>query len=264
MTTDNRTDHLHLPLPHQDNLLEEDVRRLREALSGLDVHAGQTDATLATKADATAVTVALGVKADSATMQSALAAKSDKSETDSAIAEHLAQAASITTVGHIQLATDAEAADGEITGKAVNPKQMKQLADPARNDRANSYKSSGSGATSTGFKLLDDTDLGALFGKIDSVTLETSGSGNYVGSIAVGVTGKAAKITQNKVGPTYCSHCGYCSYCSYCTHCAYPGTNNTYQSSYNTTTATYSLEGGGSATITLRRTNCNCQCNCSG
>ncbi|WP_298034781.1 hypothetical protein [uncultured Desulfovibrio sp.] len=242
MTTDNRTGHLNLPLPHQDNLLEEDVQRLRASLTELDAHAEQTDTALAGKADAAATSAALAAKADAAAMQAALAEKSDAQSTQAAISDHAAKSAA-SEVGHVQLATDEEAAAGESADKAVNPKQLKATADavssPERNDQAASYKSSGSSATATGFKLLNDTDIGALFGKIDNVTLATAGSGNYVGSIAVALDGKTAKITQNKVGPSYC---GYCSYCTYCTHCAYG-----YYCSY-CTYCTY----------------CNCNCNCDG
>jgi hypothetical protein len=243
MMTDSRTGHLNLPLPHQDNLLEEDVARLREAFAGLDAHAEQTDAALSGKADASATAAALAAKADAVALQAALAQKSDAQSTQVAISDHAAKSA-VSEVGHVQLATDAEAAEGTADDKAVNPKQLKAAADavsnPNRNDKASSYKSDGTGATATGFKLLDDTDIGVLFGKIDDVTLSTSGSGNYVGSIAVSVTGKAAKITQTKVGPTYC---GYCSYCTYCTHCAYG-----YYCSY-CTYCTYCQ--------------CNCNCDCS-
>jgi hypothetical protein len=245
MTTDSRTGHLNLPLPHQDNLLEEDVVRLREAISGLDAHAEQTDAALSGKADASATAAALAAKADASAMETALAGKSDAQSTQAAISTHAAKSAA-SEVGHVRLATDAEAAAGEITDKAVNPKQIKAAADAvtaavtatSRNEQAASYKSSGSSATATGFKLLNDTDIGALFGKIDNVTLETSGSGSYVGSIEVALNGKIAQLTQNKIGPTYCSHCGYCTYCGYCSHCGY------------CTYCTYC--------------HCNCNCNCSG
>lgn len=38
---DERTPNLALPLPHPDHLLEEDVQRLREALSGIDAALAQ-------------------------------------------------------------------------------------------------------------------------------------------------------------------------------------------------------------------------------
>jgi len=264
MTTDNRTEHLHLPLPHQDNLLEEDVGRLRDALSGLDTHAERTDAALSGKADAAATAAALATKADASAMETALAGKSDAQSTQAAISTHAAKSAA-SEVGHVQLATDAEAAAGGIADKAVNPKQLKAAADAvtaavtdtSRNEQAATYKSSGSSATATGFKLLNDADIGTLFGKIDNVTLATTGSGNFVGSIGVAVDGKTANITQNKVGPTYCSHCGYCSYCTY------PATSNANAASYNTQISEYSLSGGGTSTIKLTRTNCNCNCNCN-
>ncbi|MDR2041212.1 MAG: hypothetical protein LBP98_02695 [Tannerella sp.] len=268
MSTNNRTEHLDLPLPHQDNLLEDDVQRLRESLTELDAHADQTDTLLAAKADAAATAAALATKVDASAMETALAGKSDAQSTQAAISSHAAKSA-VSEVGHVRLATDAEAAAGEITDKAVNPKQIKAAADAvtaavtdtSREEHAASYKSSGSSAANTGFKLLNDADIGTLFGKIDNVTLASSGSGNFIGSIGVAINGKTAQITQNKIGPTYCSHCGYCSYCTYCSH---PATNNANQSSYSTTVATYSLEGGGSSTFTLRRTNCNCNCNCGG
>jgi hypothetical protein len=247
MPTDNRTSHLNLPLPHQDNLLEEDVGRLRDAFVGLDTYAGQTDAALSDKADAAATSAALATKADASAIEAALAGKADAQSTQAAITAHAAKSA-VSEVGHVQLATDAEATAGTVTDKAINPKQLKAAADAvtaattdtSRNEQAASYKSAGSSATATGFKLLNDTDIGTLFGKIDNVTLATSGSGNYVGSIAVALNGKTAQLTQNKIGPAYCSHCGYCTYCGYCSYCGY---------------CTY---------CTYCHCNCNCNCNCSG
>ena len=44
---DESTSYLGLPLPHADNLLEEDVLRLREALSRLDVKSESVDRVVA-------------------------------------------------------------------------------------------------------------------------------------------------------------------------------------------------------------------------
>lgn len=247
MTTDNRTGHLNLPLPHQDNLLEEDVQRLRDAISGLDVHAGQTDAALETKADSAevntalagkadsaAISTAMATKADAAAVQASLALKADKIAVDANLAEHAEEKAAANKAGHVQLATDAEATAGTVTDKAVSPKQIKSatdavvsaVTDASRADKAASYTSAGESATATGFKLLSGADIGTLFGKIDNVTLATAGSGNYVGSVGVSISGKTAQITQNKIGPAYCGYCSYCSYCTYCnctSNCACDG-----------------------------------------
>lgn len=43
---DNKTPHLSLPLPHESNLLTDDVPRLREAFASLDAHAAQLETDL--------------------------------------------------------------------------------------------------------------------------------------------------------------------------------------------------------------------------
>ena len=62
---DDRTSHLNLPLPHAENLLIDDVPRLRSALSGLDAAiAAQTasvDAAIA--AQTASVDAAIGTEA---------------------------------------------------------------------------------------------------------------------------------------------------------------------------------------------------------
>lgn len=81
-----------------------------------------------------------------------------------------------------------------------------------------SFVSSGTSATSTGFKLLDATDIGTLFGKLDNVENATTGAGNYVTGVTLSVVGKNVKMTQSKANLTYCGYCSYCTYCTYC-HC---------------------------------------------
>lgn len=44
---DDRTAHLALPLPHPDNLLDEDVQRLRQAIAGLEDAFVRQDARIA-------------------------------------------------------------------------------------------------------------------------------------------------------------------------------------------------------------------------
>lgn len=243
---DNKTPHLNLPLPDEENLLEEDVVRLQDALTGLDAYAKKTnialaakadaaavDASLAKKADAAAVNTALETKADAASTSAALALKAVKTDTDAALSTHAGTKSSTTVAAHLQLATDAEATAGTVTTKGVTPKQMKTATDAvttavtsavtnaSRADKAASYTSGGSSATATGFKLLSGDDIGALFGKVDTITVATSGSGAYVSNVAVTVSGKAATVTQTKVAATYCGYCTYCSHCAYCTHCTY-------------------------------------------
>lgn len=48
---DDRTSHLNLPLPHKDNLLEEDVERLRDAFDALDAKLKALDTLSMNKAD---------------------------------------------------------------------------------------------------------------------------------------------------------------------------------------------------------------------
>ena len=48
---DEKTTYLKLPLPHPDNLLEDDVLRLRETLQGLDANAKTQDDALKTQSD---------------------------------------------------------------------------------------------------------------------------------------------------------------------------------------------------------------------
>lgn len=50
--TDDRTEHLDLPLPHQFNDLPDDVERLRDALEALDTQAQTEDERFATLSDA--------------------------------------------------------------------------------------------------------------------------------------------------------------------------------------------------------------------
>lgn len=45
---DEKTAHLKLPLPHADNLLEDDVERLRAALAGVDAKSEEVDGIVAT------------------------------------------------------------------------------------------------------------------------------------------------------------------------------------------------------------------------
>lgn len=47
---DERTTHLNLPLPHAENLLEDDVQRIRQALTGLDAAVAQQQAQMAASA----------------------------------------------------------------------------------------------------------------------------------------------------------------------------------------------------------------------
>ena len=48
---DEKTTYLKLPLPHPDNLLEDDVLRLRETLQGLDANAKTQDDALKAQSD---------------------------------------------------------------------------------------------------------------------------------------------------------------------------------------------------------------------
>ena len=97
---DNRTGYLSLPLPHEDNFLEDDVGRLRDALENLDDYARETDASLAAKSDA----------ADTAQIARVLTTKSSISAVDAALslkADKTAVAADITAA----VAPKANAAD---------------------------------------------------------------------------------------------------------------------------------------------------------
>lgn len=267
---DERTPYLGLPLPHPTNRLDEDVLRLREALTELDRHAQALDELLesddatmdtlqelvaAIKADKTTIDALLTGKAESvhghavadvAGLAAALAGKAEAA----ALADHSATTAGTATAGHVRLATTAEAVEGTDTAKAatpagvaaaiannvpeastttkgkaqfatnaeahagtmtdraVTPKQLRDEAVHTANDlAANSYKSAGSGAASTGFKLANDTDIGAIFGKLDGVENTTSGSGGFVQDVALSVNGKNVKMTKTLRAPQYCTYC---------------------------------------------------------
>lgn len=68
---DDSTAHLGLPLPHPDNLLSEDVQRLRAALSGVDAAFAQQTAAVdqALAASETRVDQALATTATALTRQ---------------------------------------------------------------------------------------------------------------------------------------------------------------------------------------------------
>ncbi len=225
------TANLKLPLPHPDNLLEDDVHRIKKAFELLDADAARQDDALkevsSAKADASElqnVLEALQEKADAEAMRISLQEKADKSACEAisiSVITHNSLSASEQASGHIQLASDAEATEGTDCTKAVTPKQLKAVSaaatpSPTRNDLANSYKSAGTGSTDTGFKLANGSDIATLFGKLDSVSNSSSGTGTFISDVSISVSGTAVKLTKTKATPGYCSHCGYCSYCTYC------------------------------------------------
>lgn len=231
--SNEHTKNLGLPLPHIDNMLEGDVRRLAESFELLDADAARQDKALAElytgKADAADmqnVTAALKGKADAEATRIALQDKADKSAlaaTDASLATHSNAAAAVKVSGHIQLASDAEAASGTVTTKAVTPKQLKAARDagasPTREDAAVSYTSAGTGAEATGFKLADGTDIAEIFGKLDDVENTASGAGSFVSDVSLAVNGKIVQLNKKMATPGHCSYCSYCSHCSHCSYC---------------------------------------------
>lgn len=225
------TANLKLPLPHPDNLLEDDVHRIKTAFELLDADSARQDDALkelssakADVADLQNVLNALQEKADAEDMHISLQEKADKSACEaitSSMINHNNLTATEQAPGHIQLASDAEATEGTDSTKAVTPKQLKTVSaaatpSPTRDDRANSYQSAGTGSTNTGFKLANGSDIATLFGKLNSVENSSSGTGTFISDVSIAVSGTAVKLTKTKGTPGYCSHCGYCSYCSYC------------------------------------------------
>lgn len=90
-------------------------------------------------------------------------------------------------------------------------------------------KTSGT-ASSTGFTLVDDTDIAAIFTKISDFKVATTGTGNFVKSLALSTANNKITITQTLgtvayctycAASTYCSYCSYCNYCGYCSYCSY-------------------------------------------
>ncbi|MDE7065720.1 MAG: hypothetical protein K2O70_09685 [Desulfovibrionaceae bacterium] len=227
---DQKTDYLKLPLPHRDNVLDEDLPRLRTALSRMDAHAKAADEALTAKAEAADVENAL------ANLDAALEAKAEASAVENALANldtaldakadktHEGVRASTSDLGHVRLATDEEAAAGTDAAKAVTPRQLKAArdagADPDRDDRSGSYTSAGS-PEATGFKLADDTDIAEIFGKLDDVENATTGGGSFVTDVALSVNGKNVRLTRNMGTPGHCSYCTYCNHCSHCSYCKY-------------------------------------------
>ena len=85
-------------------------------------------------------------------------------------------------------------------------------------------------SSSTGFTLADDTDLANIFMNVNNISLATSGTGNFVQSVAVATAGNKITVTQNLgtvayctycAASTYCTYCSYCNYCGYCSYCTY-------------------------------------------
>ncbi|WP_165071093.1 hypothetical protein, partial [Desulfovibrio sp. ZJ200] len=88
---DEKTPHLNLPLPHADNLLEEDVLRLREALALVDGSAAQTAADLAAQRETSAAQRAAlaGVQARAAELETwASAQEQAQAATAAALTAH--------------------------------------------------------------------------------------------------------------------------------------------------------------------------------
>lgn len=125
--------------------------------------------------------------------------------------------------GFVQLATPAETVAGADATRAVHPQGLASVVGATADVAGKTFTSGGESAAATGFKLIDQTDLGTLFGKLDDVENVTSGSGTYVTGVALAVNGKNVRLTQAKGGPVYC---GYCTYCVYCSHCVYCTTSN--------------------------------------
>lgn len=106
-----------------------------------------------------------------------------------------------------------------------------------KNTQVDTITSGGTSATVTKFEIADGTDLGTLFGKLDTVSQSVSGSGNILTDVTVTVNGKNIAIAKIRgTVPTgycsYCTHCGYCTYCqcasSYCEpkYCSTCGCSN--------------------------------------
>jgi hypothetical protein len=62
--------------------------------------------------------------------------------------------------------------------------------------------------------LLTKGEVSDLYGVLDSAKVTSTGTGPYVGNVAVAVSGKVVTITQTKVAATYCNYCDYCDYCN--------------------------------------------------
>ncbi len=223
-----QTPHLHLPLPLAEEYPYQSIQKFREALGVLDKDASRQDTAVEKLADE--MIEALADKADLETVIMDLDGKADKNSlatTDATLAAHRSKAATIEAVGHIRLATDAEATSGTVTTKAVTPKQLKAARDagasPTRNDTAASYTSAGTGSSATGFKLADGSDIAEIFGKLDNVENAASGTGSFVSDVSLAVNGKVVQLNKKMATP---GHCSYCSYCSHCSHCSYCSSSN--------------------------------------
>lgn len=99
------------PLPHEENYLEEDVTRLREALTTADADLTTFNSAL------TATTEALERKADAAETKSALALKADAAATESALSQ---KADAVSTENALSLKADAAAMAQALALKANN------------------------------------------------------------------------------------------------------------------------------------------------
>ena len=106
------------PLPHEENYLEEDVTRLREALTAADADLTTFNSAL------TATTEALERKADAAETKSALALKADAAATESALSQ---KADAVSTENALSLKADAAAMAQALALKANNANGVERV-----------------------------------------------------------------------------------------------------------------------------------------
>ena len=117
-----------LPLPHEDNCLEDDVGRLRDALENLDDYARETDASLAAKSDAAdmaQIARALTTKASISAVDAALSLKADKTAVAADIAAAVEPKANFTDVT-ARLQAEATSRQGDMHAVAQSIEEIYQ------------------------------------------------------------------------------------------------------------------------------------------
>jgi hypothetical protein len=236
----DRTPYLNLPLPNQANELQEDLPRLRESLNVLDAKARAADQQI----PAAATQAEVNTGSDSAKFVTPNTLKNTTFNAsrisggvldislipDAALEDNLANATGTLAIanGGTGATTAAEARDalglGNTTGAlpiANGGTGATTVADAATalglgtasDVTHKSVKTAGT-TTATGFILADGSDLAALFGKLNTASNATSGSGAFVKNVALSVSGKDVILTKTLGAATYCSYCNYCSYCA--------------------------------------------------
>ncbi len=202
---DEKTPNAALPLPHIDNFLEEDVTRLREALTMVDEQlaaadaarsalAGEMEEGLTANAQATAAAHEAADAAQNMAEAAQTAAESAQSTADAAKTEASDWTAS--KPGIVQRVDTLETEMDAVETAAANAQATANTANADSGVAAGSYGHPGNYAPA-------------------------HGQGFYVPYFTVNAKGKVTGAMNAVITMPAAVHCTHCSYCTHCVHCSY-------------------------------------------